>query len=378
MAERGRSFDVAVLGAGCTGAVIAYSLARRRILPLVIDTVQGHLPAPASPVASVLDGNTPDMRLAIRSAERLPDLQDAVGPFGYRRTGGMWAALSDADAATGQARADAARAAGLPVAWLSREETLRREPGLSELVAGTVYCGHDGVADASALSRRLLAAAGRFGGAVQLDCGYVVVARQPSGFRITAGHDDVIARRLVVASGALLRALGRSLGVDLPLRIRRRRLCVTERVPPALRHTVGGIRQEPSGAFVLDPPPVIAEGDPKMDVTDEVDALRRIVTAAVRLVPAVEQARLLHAPRWTFVEPADGRPAVGRLDDDLYVAIAADDQAVTLAHVIGETTAEAIAKHRWPEGLEIWGPERFTAAASARTSAWVQDSTQGS
>jgi glycine/D-amino acid oxidase-like deaminating enzyme len=390
VADRSRGYDVAVLGAGCAGAAVAYALARRRIATAVIDPAHPDGPAPAFPVASVLLGNTADVRLAIRSAERLPELQDAVGPFGYRRTGGMWAALSDADCGLGQARAQSAAEAGLPVVWLSREETLRREPALGDRVAGTVYCGYDGVADAAALSRRLLAAAGRFGGAAHLDCGYVLVARQSEGFRITAGRDDVMARRLVVASGGLLRAVGRPLGADLPLRLSARRICITDRAPAVLRHMVSGIRQEPSGEFVLDPPALVAEDGPTAGVGGEVAAMRRIASAAVRLVAAVEASRVLHAPRWVFVEPADGRPAVGRLQDDLYVAIASDDQAPTLAPLIGETTAEAIARHRWPEGFEIWAPDRFAAepppadaarhgtAASARASAGVQESTDGS
>jgi glycine/D-amino acid oxidase-like deaminating enzyme len=375
MADRGRGYDVAVLGAGCAGAAIAYSLARRRIIPLVVDAARGDPPAPLPPVVSVLRGNPPDVRLALRSAERLPELQEAVGPFGYRRTGGMWAAITDADAGIGQARALAAAEAGLPVVWLSREETLRREPGLGDRVAGTVYCAHDGVADASALRRRLLFAAGRFGGAVHVDCRFVAVARQSGGFRITAGGEEVAARRIVLASGELLHTLGRPLGAELPLRVSRRRICITDRVPPALRHAVSGIRQEPSGQFALDPPPLVEEPGPAAGAAGEVDALRRIVATALRIVPALQAARILHAPRWTFVDPADGRPAVGRVDDDLFLAVAAEDHAVTLAPLIGETIADAIGRHRWPEGLEIWSPARFTAAAAP---AGVQDSTEGS
>jgi len=377
MADRGRGYEAAVLGAGCAGAAIAYSLARRQIIPVVVDTVGGETPAPASPVASVLRGNTSDVRLATRAAERLPDLQDAVGPFGYRRTGGISPALTDADAAAGQARAQAAREAGLPVIWLSRGETLRREPGLTGRLTGALYCGCDGVADAVALRRRLLAATVRFGGAVYSDCGYLHVVRQGVGFRITAGREELTARRLVLASGELLQTVGRPLGVELPLRVGRRRICITDRVAPVLRHTVNGIRQEPSGAFVLDPPP-LAEERSATSIINEVETLRRIVASALRLVPAVEASRILHAPQLVFAEPADGRPAVGRLTDDLFIAVAAEDQAAMLAPMIGEATAEAVAKHRWPDGLEVWAPHRFAAAASPRASAGVQDSTEGS
>lgn len=376
MADRGRGYDAAVLGAGCAGAAIAYFLARRRIIPVVIDTAGGETPAPASPVASVLRGNTADVRLAIRAAERLPGLQDAVGPFGYRRTGGMSAAITDADAAAGQAKAQAAGDAGLPVAWLSRDDALRREPGLTGQLIGALYCRWDGLADAFALKRRLLAGVVRFGGAVNTECGYLQVVRQAGGFRITAGREDLTARRLVLASGELLQSVGRPLGVDLPLRVGRRRICITDRVAPALRHMVSGIHQEPSSAFVLDPP-LLVEEHSVPTLTDEVETLRRIVVFASQLVPAVESSRILHAPQWVITEPADGRPALGRLADDLFIAVVAEDQAAMLAPVIGEAAAEAVTKHRLPDGLEIWAPQRFTGAASARATWGVQDSMEG-
>ncbi len=392
MAERGRGYEVAVLGAGSLGAAVAYALARRRVAPIVIDVSRRDVVMPASIAASVQHGTVPEIRLAVQSAERFPDLQDAVGPFGYRRTGGMTAALTGADADIGRARASDAGAAGLPVVWLSREEALRREPGLAEGVVGAVYCGHDGVVDSSALARRLLAAAVRFGGAAHVDCGYIMVARQSGGFRIRAGHEEVVARRLVVASADTLRLVGRQIGADLLLRTGRRRVCVTEALRPLLRYTVNGIRQNPPGEFVLDPPAAVDEGGSVEDVRDLVAALRRIATAAVRLVPGVEPARILHAPLWVSVEPADGRPAVGRLDDDLYVAIAGADQAAIHCPVIGEAIAEAISRNRWPDGTDIWAPGRFAtpsaqseshdggggAAAPAGAGVGVQDSPEGS
>jgi sarcosine oxidase, subunit beta len=375
MPERG--YEVAVLGAGCAGAAVAYALARRRIVPVVVDTAIADSPVPASPVVSVMSGNTADARLAIRAAERLPDLQDAIGAFGYRRTGGMWAALSEADAGVGQARAQAGREAGLPMVWLTREETLRREPFVSENVAGTVYCHLDGIAHAPALKRRLLSAAGRFGATMHLECGYVAVARQAGGVRITAGREAVTARRLVVATAEVLRAVERSLGTDIPTRVSPRRLCITDPAAPGLRHTVGGIRQEPSGEYVLNPTVVVDDSGSATDMAGDVGVIRNIVASALRIVPAVEGTRVVHAPQWRVTEIADGRPAVGRVDDNLFLAIAPDDQAVTLALLIAETIADGMVKHRWPDGFDIWAPERFGRPRAA-AAAGVQDSPEGS
>ena len=376
---------MAVLGAGCAGAAVAYALARRRIAPVVVDTSRPDYAVPASAAVAAQSGTPADIRLAVRSAERFPELQDAVGAFGYRRTGGMTVALTDADAETGRARAAQAGAAGLPVLWLSREEALRREPGLTEHTLGAVYCGYDGVADPGALARRLLAAAVRFGGAAHLDCGYIGIIRQSAGFRIRAGRDEIVARRVVVASAEALRVAGRQLGDGLPMRNRRCRVGVTERVAPLLRHTVNGIRQHPSGEVVLDSPAFAGEGASAVDARALVEALRRIATAAVRLVPGLEPARIIHAPRLVSAEPADGRPAVGRLEDDLYLAIPGADWAVTHCAVIGDVIAEAVSRNLWPDGLDIWAPSRFAVAAAAAGTAGgaapdrgVQDSPQGS
>lgn len=377
MPERARGYEVAVLGAGCAGAAVAYALARRRIASVVVDAEGPNRAFPASVAAPVQGGTPADIALALRAAERLPELQDAIGPFGYRRTGGMVVALTDAEETWSRARAAEDAAAGLPVRWLSREDMLRREPGVTDRVAGALYCAFDGVADAGALARRLLGAALRFGGAAHLECGYVGVTRQNAGFHIRAGRDEVAARRIVVASAGLLRTTARQLGLALPVRAHRRRICVTDRLAPLLRHTVNRIRQEPGGELVLDSPAVVGDHPPAEGVRGTVDELRRIATAAAQVVLGMGHARILHAPVVVSEEAADGLPAVGRADDDLYVAIAAPDRAVTQSPLIGEAIAEAVARNRWPGGLEIWSPARF-AAAAAWAGTGVQDSPNSS
>lgn len=376
MADRGRGFEVAVLGGECAGAAVAYALARRRVGSVVIDVGRHDCGVTASDAIAVQGGEVADIRVALRSAERFPELQESAGSFGYFRTGGLSVALTDADTERGRARASQAAAAGLPLQWLSREETLRLEPGLSSHVLGAVYCAHDGVVDSSALARRLLAAAARFGAALRLDCGYFGIARQNGGFRVRAGRDEVAARRVVVASADALRAVARQLGVELPVRTQRRRVCITDRLPPLLRHTVNGIRQQPSGEVVLEDPAIGEEGAPGDDARTLVESVRRAAAAAARLVPGIETARIIHAPLLVSYEPADGRPAAGLLGEEVYLAVAAADQA---AHcpVIGETVAEGISRNRWPENMEIWAPGRFEAVGAV-TGKKVQDSTAGS
>jgi glycine/D-amino acid oxidase-like deaminating enzyme len=359
MADRGR-YEVAVLGAGSVGPAIAYALAGRGVTPVVIDAARREVPFPGPMLAAVQRGTIVDVRLAVRSVDLFPGLQDAVGPFGYLRTGGLTVALNEAEAEVGQARAVDAAAAGLPIMWLSPDEVLRREPGLSEQTAGALYCPHDGQLDGAALRYRLLAAAVR-SGAAHLEAGYVTVARQNSGFRLRLGADEVVARRLVLASAEALESAGRLLDIGLPLRTTHRRVCVTQPMAPLVRHAVNGIRQRASGELVLDPPSVMEDEGPHAGALDLVEAMRRIAAAAGRLFPALEAARIHHAPLWVSVEPRDGRPVVGRLDDDIYVAIAGADDAPGLSPLIAEVAAEMVVRGRPPDGVDIWMPARFAA-----------------
>jgi hypothetical protein len=153
-------------------------------------------------------------------------------------------------------------------------------------------------------------------------------------------------------------------------------VCITDRLAPLLRHSINRIRQKPSGEVVLDVPASVDEGGPGADTRAIVESLRRAATAAARLVPGIEPARIIHAPLLVSFEAADGRPVLGRLGDDVYLAVAGADQA---AHcpVIGETVADGISRNRWPENMEIWAPERFEAVGAAAAK-MVQDSTEGS
>jgi len=165
MSDRPRGGEVAVLGAGVLGCLVARALARRKLAPLVIQ--QG---GPRSGLAGVSSAAVWDhteaaeiARVGLESVGRFQQLEEQIGPFGYLMTGGLAPAWTDADASAKEAFAVAQAEAALPVQWLPRDEVLQREPALDGAVRGATYSPREGVLNVNLLAQRLIAAAGALG-----------------------------------------------------------------------------------------------------------------------------------------------------------------------------------------------------------------------
>lgn len=350
MPDRPSGYDVGIIGAGAVGCAIAYSLARRKIPAALFDqggAGSGPCGAASARIRTHSDTDSALALLCQRSAERFPRLQEEIGAIEYLRTGGLTPALTE-EAAVECANAVARQAAaGLAVRWLSREETLRREPALSPEVRGAAYAPHDGSVNPFLLVRRLVAATRRLGGALFLHCGYVGVRPRADDFLIDTARGEVQVQYLVIAAGLGTREVGRRLGLSVPLRTVSQDLLVTEKRPPLLRHTIATARQRITGE-------VLVESSPE-DPSSPFDRMRRAAGDAVRLIPALAATRVIRAFTSVRAAPPDGRPLLGRVDGGIYVAVA--PHGVTLCPLIGEAMVELISG-RVPEGMEAWSPRR--------------------
>ncbi len=358
MPDRADAYDIGILGAGALGCAIAYYLARRKIVPVVLDQAGAGGGASGATAAWVwVHSKTPSSYacLSLRSAERYPALQEEIGPIEYLRTGGLRPALTEAEAQAGVELARSQASDGLEVRWLSREEVLRREPALSRKILGATYSPHDGCANPFLLVRRLVSATRRLGGTFLLHCGHVAVHPDSAGFGLETGHEEISVRRLILASGPWTHETGRQLGVVIPVRPVRGHILVTEKLPPLLRHTIVAARQQITGEVLFGS----THEDAGMDRGTTLAMISRVAREGAELIPALATARVIRAFAGIRAVPADGLPILGPAGevDGLYVAAA--HSGITLAPLIGEAMADVIAGGRLPRGLEAWSSERL-------------------
>lgn len=199
--------DVAVIGCGVIGAAVAYTLSQYNLQVVVLEqhadvavgTTKansaiihaGYDPAPGTLMARLnVEGN----RLAGEIAEKL-----AV-PF--KRVGSLVLALSDEDMERIQALYQRGVANGVPeIRLLSREETLAREPNLSEQVRGSLWAPSAGIIDPWEYATAMAETAVVNGVDLRLQTRVTGIEPADGGFVIGTDKGTVEARYLVCAAG---------------------------------------------------------------------------------------------------------------------------------------------------------------------------------
>ena len=239
--------DDVVVGAGVHGAAVAWELARRGRDVLVIEADGVASGASGGPGERGVRANGRDLRelpLAQRATELWPGLGDAIGgPTGYRRTGHLQLVERAEDLDDARATVARQRDAGIPTELVSAQELRSIEPGVAGTVIGAVHCPLDGVADHTATTVSLMAAA-RGQGARLLEETTVSSVRVEGDRAVEVGtgeHGPIPVRRSVLllcnTGVADLVAAG---GVSLPVFPVLPQVLLTAPVAPVpVRHLVG-------------------------------------------------------------------------------------------------------------------------------------------
>ncbi len=357
MSERPRGGEVAVLGGGVLGCLVALALARRKLTPIVLQRGGPRSGLVGVSSAAVWDHteSAEIARLGLDSVERFQQLEEQIGPFGYVMTGGLAPAWSDADASVKQALAGAQAEAALPVEWLSRDEVLQREPALDAEIRGATYSPREGILDANLLAQRLIAAAGALGATFMYHAGHVTVEEAGGRFSLRGAGVSIDVRKLVVTSGRWAAEIGAQFGLPVPLRPVRQRAAVTEALPPLLRHRVSSVRQEASGKVVIE-----HVADDGAGLVSGAGAWRDMAATAARTAPALAAARIMRMWSWRgMVAPA--RPLVGEIEDGIYVVVP-HAPGVSLSPLLAHAVSSAVVEGRLPDAVSSWAAERARPA----------------
>jgi len=214
--------DVAIVGAGITGALIALELTKRGVDVLVVDrrdAAGGSTSASTAMLQYEIDELLVDLTAALgrdaaetayRECNRGIDLVEratqAVGqPCGFRRSPSVFIAPRPSDVRTLQAEFDARSDAGFQVSWLD-ENALRSKWGLTGRAA--IESEEGASVDPYALALHALVAVQRRGGRVFDRTEIVDFQFSPRRARLTTSRGPTItARHVVLATGYEVAAL---------------------------------------------------------------------------------------------------------------------------------------------------------------------------
>ena len=199
--------------------------------------------------------------------------------------------------------------AGIESRMLSADDLRSLAPWVDERAVGGALCPVEGKANpllvAPAFARQALAHGARL-----LPHTTVSDIREERGtYRLRTSNGEVWARKVVVAGGDGTSALGRSLGIHLPISSAAVQVSVTERVEPLVKHLVyyaGGkltFKQASSGALLIGGGWPARRSDSGEWVVDP-DSLRANLAMAIRIAPAIADVKLLR----TWVGIGNGTP----------------------------------------------------------------------
>jgi glycine oxidase len=367
--------DVIIVGGGVIGCAIAYYLAETGARVTILE--RGEVGGEASGASA---GILAPLELSVASGSLLdlceaslplhPSLADTLREetgidVEYLRSGILRVALTDEDADELRALVERQQA-GTAMEWVDPEALRSLEPRLAA-TRGGVYSPHLHQLNAHRLTQALAQAAVARGATLRQGVavrGFVTSGSRVSGVRTDDGR--MTAGQVILAAGSWTAALGRRLGVALPVKPMRGQMLAFPDFSSPLRHILfdedGSYLVPKANGFLFVGSTVEDVGFRKNTTARGLAGLRRM---AVTLVPSLAYAEV--ASDWAGLRPGspDGLPMLGPVPgwERLSVVSGHFRKGILLAPITGRLMAQWLTKGRTEMPLEPFSPARFAASA---------------
>lgn len=244
-----------------------------------------------------------------------------------------------------------------PFEVLDRKQVKEAEPAVGPEVAGALLHHQDGHVNPLRLLRALASEVRRRGG--QVDIGAPVSSIEPltRGFRIQRNDNRSIeADKVVLCAGLGSAKLAPMVGLNAPVAPQRGQILVTEKMAPFLNRPSGLIRQVDEGGVQI--------GDSKEDVgfddRETVSTAAAIAQRAVRIYPALRQARLVRSWAALRVMSPDGLPIYEHSRQYPGASLVTCHSGITLSAAHARLVPLWLEGHHYAPDLEFFGADRFT------------------
>ncbi|HLE27379.1 MAG TPA: FAD-dependent oxidoreductase [Anaerolineales bacterium] len=328
--------QIVIIGGGIAGCSIAYYLAKLgRADVLLLD--KGQLTSGSTWHAAGLlthfHTSPALMRMRKISISLYRQLQDEAGhPIGWNEVGSLRVASSPNQFKFLQRQVSMAKAIGLNVEIISPAEAMRIFPHMSDKdLYGAIYLPNDGHVDPNGVTMEIARRAKEMGVTISTDTRVTGIDLSPRGevTGVRTEHGEVKTECVINAAGMWGRQVGAMVGVNLPMTPLMHQHLATKPVPghelpkntPCLRDPeylfymreeqggflVGGFEEEPVAWSVEGVP---WEFTSKLLAPDW-DLFGPIMEGAIRRIPILEKAELMHLVNGPEAITPDSRPLLG-------------------------------------------------------------------
>lgn len=363
--------DVVIIGAGIIGCSTAYFLAADGHRVVVID--RGEVASGTAAVSGgwiiIHDKETPEEVALALESRRLYEKLAADAGAAVHRNGGLILATTSAELDRLRHQVNIAAVGGVRVELLDGSALMDLEPEVARNLAGATYCPDEATADAPQVCQGIVAALRVRG--VEVLTGSPVTGIGVEDGRVThvttpAGR--ISTRTVVCACGVWSPAVGRLVGVDIPVVPRRGHL-LTMTASPVRRPLLEAGYLDVSGTAQPDSQGLRTIVQPRGDGTCLVGSSREFKgedpTVDRGLVGRMQQRAAAFVPALRTMKPARvtvgfrpytpfGRPIIGRAGPDgFFVATGHEGQGITLAPVTGKLVSDLVAGRISRTGFEM-------------------------
>ncbi|HEX6025198.1 MAG TPA: FAD-binding oxidoreductase [Solirubrobacter sp.] len=349
--------DVLIIGGGVAGAALAYELARRGVAVTLLERgelnreasgtnagslhlqIAIHQLAGALDTAGAEDRLREETRLAAEGARLWREFGDV------HVTGGLMVAETPEQLRLLHDKQRIEAAAGLETRVLEGEELRAVAPWLSEAVIGGSYCPEEGHVNPLTAGPELARRAAEHDAVIRTHAGVREIEPLGDSFRVRTAAGMIVAQRVVNAAGAWAGAVGRLVGLQLPLRALGLHVNVTEPRPRLLEPLVQHmgrrltLKQASNGTFIIGGGWPAFEADGRYATAWRSAAGNAAV--AVDVVPALADVRLLRTWSGVIAWTHDVAPIVGESQRvPGFHALVAGSSGYTLSPLLARRLAE--------------------------------------
>jgi 4-methylaminobutanoate oxidase (formaldehyde-forming) len=381
---------VVIIGGGVIGLSTAYHLAKLGLTDVILlerNQLTSGTSWHAAGMVGPLRASMNLTRLAIYATELFPILESETGQgTGYKRTGGLWLAQTDARMQELRRIAAMGEMAGLDARMVGRDEIASIVPQLRvDDLAGALWVGEDGQVNPVDLC--MAYAKGARAGGVRLREGVEVVGIDSAGGVVrgvrTATGGQIRCEIVVNCAGVWSRHVGAMAGVPVPVQAVEHMYVVTAPISglpepfPLLRDLDARIYiKADAGKLVLggfEPNakpwnPLGPEGRrPFLELPEDWDQFEPFMTAGLHRIPSLETAGIQHFMNGPEGFTPDTKQVMGEAPGlrGFFVAAGFNSIGIVSSAGAGKALAEWIVAGEPP--MDLWEVDiaRFDAASAS-------------
>ena len=372
-----RDTDTIIIGAGTVGAAIGYGLALLGRRVLVLDGADTDFRAARANFGLVWvqgkgKGAPAYQRLTRQSSDLWPGFLDGLRDHAggmridFERRGGLAFCLGDKEfeqrksliALLERERlADDLTTGAGETQMIGRADLQGLLPDLplGDRVSGASFCASDGHVNPLQLLAALHAAIRHLGGQIRHGQPVQTIRPENGGFAVQTPDGIWRGAQVVIAAGIASGALGRQVGLDVPIRAQRGQILVTQRAAPLLPLPCSGLRQTAEGTIMI--------GATKEEVGADVSATIRasawLARKTLEISPALARLQLVRHWSGLRIMSPDGNPVYAQSADFPGAFVTTCHSGVTLAAVHAARLAPHIAAGALPAAYDPFHHRRF-------------------